>query len=67
MVLGGAAPNLGGAEVLRPEINDHIRARYLGEADRATYLIRPDQVVAARWVDVDAAAIEAAAQALWKG
>lgn len=67
MLLGGTAPNLAGAQVLQPQINDHIRARYLGDAEHAVYLIRPDQVVAARWVDMDAPAIEAAVQAVWKG
>lgn len=38
-----------GLPVLRPKMNDHIRARYLGDMAAATYLIRPDQVVAARW------------------
>ena len=67
IVLGSPAPNLEGAEVLTPEINDHLRARYLGEAQRATYLVRPDQVIAARWVEVDANSIEAAAKGIWKG
>ena len=37
-----------------------LRARYLGDAARALYLIRPDQVVAARWTAADAAAVRAA-------
>jgi 3-(3-hydroxy-phenyl)propionate hydroxylase len=35
----------------------HLRARYLGAAGRAVYLIRPDQHVAARFETYDAAAM----------
>jgi len=38
----------------------HIAARYLGSAEGAVYLIRPDQHVAARWPEFDAAAVETA-------
>jgi len=37
-----------------------IRDRYLGTADRAVYLIRPDQHVAARWDNYDETAVRAA-------
>jgi 3-(3-hydroxy-phenyl)propionate hydroxylase len=37
--------------------NDLLRARYLGEAASAVYLIRPDQHVAARWQSYDADAV----------
>ncbi len=38
----------------------HLRARYLGAAARAVYLIRPDQHVAARFERFDAAALRRA-------
>ncbi|MGR3795110.1 FAD-dependent oxidoreductase [Vannielia sp. SX4] len=37
-----------------------LHQRYLGEASRALYLIRPDQHVAARWAEADVATITAA-------
>jgi 3-(3-hydroxy-phenyl)propionate hydroxylase len=40
--------------------NEALRARYLGEAERAVYLIRPDQHVAARWERFDEGAVRAA-------
>ena len=38
-----------GADLLTPDLTETIRKRYLGRAERAVYLIRPDQVIAARW------------------
>ena len=37
-----------------------LRARYLGEAERAVYLLRPDQHVAARWATYDDDAVRRA-------
>ncbi len=49
-------------------IGEELRERYLGEADQAVYLIRPDQHVAARWTGLDWDAVsEALARALGKG
>jgi len=42
------------------EATPEIRERYLGEAESAVYLIRPDQHVAARWPSYDAAAVKTA-------
>lgn len=47
-------------ETVSPEINEYTKDRYLGEAECAVYLIRPDQVVAARWVAPDPEAIKSA-------
>jgi 3-(3-hydroxy-phenyl)propionate hydroxylase len=38
-------------ETLCVDINQELKQRYLGEAESAIYLIRPDQHVAARWVN----------------
>ncbi len=40
--------------------NETMRERYLGDATRAVYLIRPDQHVAARWPAWEADAVRAA-------
>ena len=40
--------------------NNALRARYLGDAASAVYLIRPDQHVAARWETYDEAKVRAA-------
>ncbi len=52
---------------IRPEVNAILAARYLGQADRALYLVRPDQVVAARWVSAAAGDITAAVAAVREG
>ena len=42
------------------ERSDAVRVRYLGSAARGIYLIRPDQHVAARWMDFDETAVRSA-------
>ena len=44
----------------RDDPDGALAARYLGDAEAAVYLIRPDQHVAARWAGCDASAIKAA-------
>lgn len=66
LALNMNAPDLGLA-VLRPEVTDHLAQRYLGTAGAALYLIRPDQVVAARWVMSDADQVRAVVASVWKG
>ena len=67
LALGQPAPQVAGAKLLQPALNDHLNRRYLGDAERAIYLIRPDQVVAARWITADAGTITAALAAAWRG
>ncbi len=45
------------------EARDDLKARYLGAADRAVYLIRPDQHVVARWPAYSSQAVVAALHA----
>ncbi|POF32280.1 FAD-dependent oxidoreductase [Roseibium marinum] len=59
---------LKGLTIQHEDIGPELRARYLGEAEEAVYLIRPDQHVAARWRSLDWTAITAALSiALGKG
>lgn len=45
---------------LSPDQHPELAARYLGDAAGAIYLMRPDQHVAARWLDYDKTAVLAA-------
>jgi 3-(3-hydroxy-phenyl)propionate hydroxylase len=45
---------------LSADESKQFRDRYLGDADRAVYLMRPDQHVVARWTDYDEGAVIAA-------
>lgn len=45
---------------LSAKTNSALRARYLGDAPAAVYLIRPDQHVAARWQSYDRTSVETA-------
>ncbi|MDO8984607.1 FAD-dependent monooxygenase [Cypionkella sp.] len=66
LALGCDAPELG-LRVVKPVLTDMIRRRYLGDQPQAVYLIRPDQVVAARWLSVSAAGVAAALEQSWEG
>ncbi|MEX5730063.1 3-(3-hydroxy-phenyl)propionate hydroxylase [Rhodovulum iodosum] len=55
------------AETVAAELNDEVQRRYLGEAEQALYLVRPDQVIAARWVEPERRKIATAIRALWEG
>lgn len=65
--LGAEISEIEGVTQLRPDISETIRARYQGEAPQAVYLIRPDQIVAGRWVDPSAEEIRARIAEVWEG
>jgi len=48
-------------------LTETVRSRFLGDAPQALYLVRPDQVVAGRWVEPRAGEVSAAIRALWEG
>jgi 3-(3-hydroxy-phenyl)propionate hydroxylase len=66
MAIGQPAPRVPGLVTLGVETTPEVRARYLGGATRALYLIRPDQIVAARWQTAAPEAIATAAAAIWE-
>ncbi|MDJ0826205.1 MAG: FAD-dependent oxidoreductase [Rhodobacter sp.] len=66
LAIGCEISEVSGAQVVSPPISQFVRERYLGDARSAVYLIRPDQVVAARWPYVDPASIDRAVAAMWR-
>ena len=67
LAIGIDAPPLEGCRKLEIDDTPFMRERYLGEAVSAVYLVRPDQVIAARWCRADEEAIDAALKAMWEG
>lgn len=65
LALGCEAPEVEGAVAVSVAATDTIRARYLGDTRCAVYLIRPDQVVAARWPYLDPVALKNVVSAIW--
>ncbi len=65
LALGCDAPETG-LRVVKPVLTEMIRKRYLGDQAQAIYLIRPDQVVAARWLSATASEVEGALAQSWK-
>lgn len=53
-------PEHPGVISIRLEAGGPLAARYLGDAPSAVYLIRPDQHIAARWIEADTASAAAA-------
>ncbi|MBS8261050.1 FAD-dependent oxidoreductase [Roseibium polysiphoniae] len=51
---------LRGLSISDGNVGSDLRDRYLSDAKAAVYLLRPDQHVAARWLDYDAGAVAAA-------
>ncbi len=67
LALGMRAPDGTGLDVIAPNLTDDLTARYLGNAPSAIYLIRPDQVVAARWTSATATDITSQLVAIMEG
>lgn len=65
LALGQPAPEGTGAERLELALTPELQARYLGGAEQALYLVRPDQIIAARWVTARPEAITEALTAIW--
>ena len=61
----GCEIEIDGIEVLNPEVSETLKQRYLGALETAIYLIRPDQVIAARWSHTDPKEISNAINAMW--
>ena len=62
LFVNGEPQSLEGHHVLKVTANDTVRERFLGSAQQAVYLIRPDQHVAARWTAFDAEQVSAASR-----
>ncbi len=67
LTIGCTAPEVAGAEAIALPAEGQIAARFLGGAAQAIYLVRPDQVIAARWCTADPSAISAEIETLWAG
>lgn len=67
LCLNAAPPQDVCVRVLVAEVNEFVRARYLGRAGSGLYLIRPDQIVAARWASADADQINRSVKAMGEG
>jgi len=67
LAIGQPAPKVPGLRTLTITPNDFVTSRYLGAAGQALYLVRPDQVIAARWIAAAPQAIADAVTAIWKG
>lgn len=65
--IGCEGPAGMGLKVVRPEVTELLRRRYLGRAESAVYLVRPDQVVAGRWTAADAGMVMALVADIWEG
>jgi len=65
--VGCTPPELPGCATLQVEVNDYVVRRYLGDVKQALYLIRPDQIVGARWLDTDLKTLEKTLSVILEG
>ncbi|CAN1542051.1 UbiH 2-polyprenyl-6-methoxyphenol hydroxylase and related FAD-dependent oxidoreductases [Paracoccaceae bacterium] len=66
LAIGQPAPKVAGLKTLELAPTPQLQTRYLGSAPSALYLIRPDQIIAARWLSATPAVISEAAKSIWK-
>ena len=66
LALGQPAPKVAGLRSLTLDLAPDLQTRYLGSAPSALYLIRPDQIVAARWRSASPAQITQALAQIWE-
>lgn len=66
LAIGQPAPDVAGLRAIALEPTPELRTRYLGAVPSALYLIRPDQIVAARWQTATVTAIAEAVRAIWE-
>ncbi|MBL9046134.1 MAG: FAD-dependent oxidoreductase [Tabrizicola sp.] len=66
LAIGQTAPDVAGLKSLNLPTTPELTSRYLGTANAALYLIRPDQIIAARWQAATPAAIAEAARTIWE-
>jgi 3-(3-hydroxy-phenyl)propionate hydroxylase len=59
-VIGIGSNEVEGADLTLPDPQARVQQRYGMEATGAAYLLRPDQHVCARWINLDAARLQAA-------
>ncbi len=67
MAVNAAAPEVDGCRFIVVPAEEPLACRYLGGAPKAVYLIRPDQVIAARWRDAGTETVAAARAAVMEG
>lgn len=64
--IGCTPPQVAGCRSIEIEDNEYVRLRYLGSYNQAIYLLRPDQVIAARWATTKPNNFERAISNIWK-
>ncbi len=65
LILGESSGQFAGLRQVRADVTPEVRERYLGDLNRAYYLIRPDQIIAGRWVDLDPDRVQSAIDDIW--
>ena len=63
--VGCKPPRVEGAKSIPADLNEFVRQRYLGSQPKAIYLVRPDQVVQARWKNPSRSDIQRSLKRMW--